>query len=256
MHKIIEELNICQDCGGVNICYHFLKKHYCPGGCGKTQEQLLLEAKARGEMGLLIKSITPEQEDAQWNFGDEATEEDWDWVDVFNGRPAGYTTRRVGWSAPIPEPPTPKFEVTSPKSFPSSVGSVERVEAAPLDVDWTSPGNAVLWAWIVMKGLDKPLPDSRSVYRFRNGPVEVVYPWRVLFTRGFNCGICGDLISLDSPRTDPLGLVFDHIVPVSKGGVHSYSNIQPAHNSCNTQKAAMVDGWQDIKPMVKAEVPV
>lgn len=250
MHKILEELNICPDCGGVSVCYHFLKKHYCPGSCGKTEEQLLLEAEARGEMGLLIKDITPEQEDDQWNFSDEATEEDWDWVDTFNGRPAGYSTRRVGWSTPEDYSPP-----TYLKPLPSSMGSVVRVEAAPLDVDWTSPGNAVLWAWIVMQGLDKPLSDSRSIHRFRNGPVEVVYPWRVLFSKGFNCGICGGLISLDSPRTDPLGLVFDHIVPVSKGGVHNYSNIQPAHNSCNSQKAAMVDGWQDIKPMVKVTVP-
>ena len=233
MHKIIEELNICPDCGGVSVCYHFLKKHYCPGGCGKTE-------------GSLIKDLTPEQEEDQWNFGKEATEEDWDWVDVFNGRPAGYTARKVGWSNP---------EATSPLNpLSSSTGSVVRVEATPLDVDWTSPGNAVLWAWIVMQGLDKPLSDSRSIRGFRNGPVEVVYPWRVLFSKGFNCGICGGLISLDSPRTDPLGLVFDHIVPVSKGGAHRYSNIQPAHHSCNSQKSAKVDGWQDIKPMVKVMV--
>lgn len=233
MHKIIEELNICQDCGGVSVCYHFLKKHYCPGGCGKTE-------------GSLIKDLTPEQEEDQWNFGKEATEEDWDWVDVFNGRPAGYTARKVGWPNP---------EATSPLNpLSSSTGSVVRVEATPLDVDWTSPGNAVLWSWIVMQGLDKPLSDSRSIRGFRNGPVEVVYPWRVLFSKGFNCGICGGLISLDSPRTDPLGLVFDHIVPVSKGGAHSYSNIQPAHHSCNSQKSAKVDGWQDIKPMVKVMV--
>ena len=234
MHKIIEELNICQDCGGVSVCYHFLKKHYCPGDCGKTLEEHLLESESHGGMGLLIKDLTPEQEDDQWNFGDEATEEDWDWVDVFNGRPAGYTARRVGWRTP---------------------GSVVRVEATPLEVDWASPGNAVLWEWIVMQGLDKPLSDSRSIREFRNGPVEVVYPWRVLFSKGFNCGICGGLISLDAPRTDPLGLVFDHIVPVSKGGAHSYSNIQPAHHSCNSQKSVKVNGWQDIKPMVKVMAP-
>lgn len=247
MHKIIEELNICQDCGGVSVCYHFLKKHYCPGGCGKTEGNLLLEAESRGERGLLIKVLTPEQESDQWDFGDEATEEDWDWVDIFNGRPAGYTARKVGWYT------ADATSILNPLL--SSGGSVVRVEATPLDVDWASPGNAVLWSWIVMQGLDKPLSDSRSINRFANGPVEVVYPWRVLFSKGFNCGICGGLISLDSPRADPLGLVFDHIVPVSKGGVHSYSNIQPAHYSCNSQKAAMVDGWQDIKPMVKVVVP-
>ena len=243
MHKVIEELNICPDCGGVDICYHFLKKHYCPGSCGKTVEQLLLEAEARGEWGLLIGDITPEQEQDQYLFLGEATAADLDWVDAFNGRPAGYTTRGVGHRTP------PESHVAVP------TGRIARVEVEPLDIDWTTPGNAVLWAWVVMQGLDKPLTDSRSMHRFKNGPVEVVHPWRVLFARGFNCGICGGMIHLDAPRQEPLGLVFDHIVPVSKGGLHSYSNIQPAHNSCNSQKGVMTDGWQDIRPMVKVAVP-
>ena len=246
MHKLLEELNVCPDCGGVDICYHFLKCHHCPGECGKTMEQRVLEEKALGNHGLPIEVLTPEQESDQWHFTGEATEEDWNWVDTFNGRPKGYTKPHV--------PGSELAGVVKVKPVPRRVKDVIRVEAPPLEIDWTTPGNAILWAWILEKGLDKPLGDARSLYHFKGGDIEVVYPWRVLFSKGFNCGICGGLISLDAPRNAPLGLVFDHIIPVSKGGSHSYSNIQPAHFSCNGQKGAKVDGWQDIKPMVKVEV--
>ena len=253
MHKILEELNVCPDCGGVDICYHFLKCHYCPGDCGKTMHQRVLEEEALGNHGLPIEVLTPEQESDQWDFTGEATAEDWYWVDAFNGRPRGYTKQ---WTleaelAGVPRVNTVQRRVETERY---RVKDVVRVEAPPLEIDWTTPGNAILWAWVLAKGLDKPLGDARSVYHFKGGDIEVVYPWRVLFSKGFNCGICGGLISLDAPRNEPLGLVFDHIIPVSKGGSHSYSNIQPAHFSCNGQKGAKVDGWQDIKPMVKVEV--
>ena len=247
MHKVLEDLNICPDCGGVDICYHFLKCHHCPGNCGKTMKQRSLEeADDLGYCGLMIEDLTPEQDADQCRFNMEGTEEDWDWVDAFNGRPKGYTKPYDLGSA--------LSNAVKVRPVPARVKDVVRVEAPPLEIDWTTPGNAILWAWILEKGLDKPLGDARSVYHFKGGDIEVVYPWRVLFGKGFNCGICGGLISLDAPRNEPLGLVFDHIVPVSKGGSHTYSNIQPAHFSCNSQKGVKVDGWQDIKPMVKVEV--
>src|SRR5699024_7065497 len=196
--------------------------------------------------GLPIEVLTTEQESDQWHFTGEATEEDWDWVDAFNGRPKGYTKPY--------DPDSALSGAVKVKQVPARVKDVVRVEAPPLEIDWTTPGNAILWAWILAKGLDKPLGDARSVYHFKGGDIEVVYPWRVLFSKGINCRICGGLISLDAPRNEPLGLVSDHIIPVSKGGSHSYSNIQPAHFSCNGQKGAKVDGWQDIKPMIKVEV--
>ena len=209
-------------------------------------EQRTLEEQALGYHGLPIEVLTPEQESDQWNFTGEATEEDWNWVDTFNGRPKGYTKPYI--------PGSELVGAVKVRPVPARVKDVVRVEAPPLEIDWTTPGNAILWAWVLAKGLDKPLGDARSVYHFKGGDIEVVYPWRVLFSKGFNCGICGGLISLDDPRNEPLGLVFDHIIPVSKGGSHSYSNIQPAHFSCNSQKGAKVDGWQGIKPMVKVEV--
>lgn len=30
----------------------------------------------------------------------------------------------------------------------------------------------------------------------------------------------------------------DHVVPLSKGGMHGYTNVQPAHPRCNMRKGA------------------
>jgi 5-methylcytosine-specific restriction endonuclease McrA len=45
------------------------------------------------------------------------------------------------------------------------------------------------------------------------------------------CGICGEDV-------DPLAFEVDHIVPLSRGGEHSYANTQVAHRRCNNEKRA------------------
>lgn len=43
------------------------------------------------------------------------------------------------------------------------------------------------------------------------------------------CGICGEVI-------DPSYFDLDHVIPLAKGGRHSYANIQLAHPLCNIRK--------------------
>lgn len=43
------------------------------------------------------------------------------------------------------------------------------------------------------------------------------------------CGICNKEASVDDFHVD-------HVVPLSKGGRHNYSNVQTAHPSCNCKK--------------------
>lgn len=60
--------------------------------------------------------------------------------------------------------------------------------------------------------------------------VESVHPLVVLELDDGACGICGDDV-------DPDDFEIDHIIPRSKGGEHSYANVQVAHASCNLRKA-------------------
>lgn len=67
-----------------------------------------------------------------------------------------------------------------------------------------------------------------------NAFVEAVDPLVVLELADGECGICGGDV-------DPLDFHVDHIIPLARGGEHSYANTQPAHRSCNQRKWAHID---------------
>jgi 5-methylcytosine-specific restriction endonuclease McrA len=47
------------------------------------------------------------------------------------------------------------------------------------------------------------------------------------------CGICKGPVSYEQ-------MTIDHIVPLARGGLHSYANTQPAHEECNLAKGEMM----------------
>lgn len=61
---------------------------------------------------------------------------------------------------------------------------------------------------------------------------EVVIPKRVFERDGYRCQICGVATRGDFPAlTSP---TLDHIVPLSRGGSHTYANVQCACFRCNS----------------------
>jgi len=64
--------------------------------------------------------------------------------------------------------------------------------------------------------------------------VEVVDA-QAVFTR--DAGICGICQAAVDPASQ---WEIDHIVPISKGGLHAYANVQLAHRRCNRAKGAKV----------------
>ena len=58
---------------------------------------------------------------------------------------------------------------------------------------------------------------------------EVILRSEVYKRRGGKCGIC-------RKRVAPDNFHVDHIVPLNRGGEHSYRNVQLAHPSCNSRK--------------------
>jgi 5-methylcytosine-specific restriction endonuclease McrA len=51
------------------------------------------------------------------------------------------------------------------------------------------------------------------------------------------CSICGRKVMLDVNCQHDLYPSIDHILPVSKGGTHTWGNVQLAHRVCNTVKS-------------------
>lgn len=86
---------------------------------------------------------------------------------------------------------------------------------------------------------NEPGYAERAIYhvvlrekRKLGGYVEDVHPLVRLELDDGQCGICGEDV-------DPTDFHVDHIVPLSRGGEHSYANTQTAHPKCNQRKGAM-----------------
>ena len=63
---------------------------------------------------------------------------------------------------------------------------------------------------------------------------ERVYRRRVFERDGFRCHLCGKAMSMDAVAPHPLSPSLDHVVPLSKGGTHTYDNCRAAHLLCNS----------------------
>lgn len=71
--------------------------------------------------------------------------------------------------------------------------------------------------------------EKRRALKRGAGVTEEIVPLVVLERDDGVCGICGDDV-------DPLNFHVDHIIPLARGGSHTYGNVQVAHPSCNCRK--------------------
>ena len=78
---------------------------------------------------------------------------------------------------------------------------------------------------------------SRRKARVNAVTVEKVSPSVVFECDKWMCQICGKPVDPSLKHPNPLCATMDHIIPISKGGEHSYANLQLAHLSCNSRKS-------------------
>lgn len=50
------------------------------------------------------------------------------------------------------------------------------------------------------------------------------------------CGICCGEVDLSIPCPHPMSASIDHVIPLAKGGLHKWGNVQLAHFGCNSRK--------------------
>lgn len=81
-------------------------------------------------------------------------------------------------------------------------------------------------------------------------PYEPVDRRRVFVRDGWCCGVCGGAVDPELTHPDPLSASLDHIVPISLGGPHLYSNVQCAHLKCNIDKGATLPEGATLPTMV------
>lgn len=61
---------------------------------------------------------------------------------------------------------------------------------------------------------------------------------------GWKCGICRKRVDNSIPWPNPLSPSLDHIVPLSRGGDHTYANSRISHLVCNMQRSNRGGGEQ------------
>ncbi len=91
---------------------------------------------------------------------------------------------------------------------------------------------------------EKNNPERRRIKARRNTQtrrarkraafVEVVDPMVVFVRDRWTCGICRLPVRSSEAQ-------LDHVVPLARGGEHSYKNTQCAHASCNARKGARTE---------------
>ena len=75
-------------------------------------------------------------------------------------------------------------------------------------------------------------------------PLDMVEA-RVVYNRDkWRCGLCGKKINPVLRHPHPLRASLDHVVPISRGGTHTYANTQAAHLQCNVRKNNRGSGEQ------------
>ena len=91
--------------------------------------------------------------------------------------------------------------------------------------------------WYCLNNPDKlHAKSARRRALFKNAFVENVSRIEVYRRDGGICGICGKVINLNIKAPHAESLSLDHVMPLTKGGKHTYLNAQIAHYGCNSRK--------------------
>lgn len=74
-----------------------------------------------------------------------------------------------------------------------------------------------------------------------NGTINWDITLRKLYDRdGGKCHICGEAVDMDADTNGDTYGSIDHVIPVSKGGTHTWDNVKLAHRICNSIKSDSV----------------
>jgi 5-methylcytosine-specific restriction endonuclease McrA len=107
--------------------------------------------------------------------------------------------------------------------------------AAPLRGRWLHEAPAVTW---LGKPHYKQLTDQGSAHEMkryaarRGSQVDRVSYEVIVAVHGMICHLC------KLPIMTRADLQMDHVIPLARGGSHTYGNIRPSHGLCNRRKHA------------------
>lgn len=81
----------------------------------------------------------------------------------------------------------------------------------------------------------------RARLRGADGLIEDVAFGEVWGRDGGLCWICSAQIDVQAAVPDDLAGTMDHVVPLSRGGSHTFSNVRLAHFICNSKRGDRIE---------------
>lgn len=122
------------------------------------------------------------------------------------------------------------------------------ISFVPFKAGQQSCGNSCAQkVWKAANRRPEPWDDRRRAnYQKRRAlkrllPAENVIAREVFERDGWMCGICLAPVDESLVWPDPFSPSLDHVVPLARGGHHTYQNTQLAHLRCNVSKGDRVD---------------
>lgn len=83
----------------------------------------------------------------------------------------------------------------------------------------------------------RPIANRRRAAQ-RTSTAENVSPLEIFIRDGWRCWLCRLPVDAQAPSRSPLSASLDHVIPLSRGGGHTRSNLRCAHLRCNLSKGA------------------
>lgn len=119
------------------------------------------------------------------------------------------------------------------------------------DVPWCSPTGSTKYCSVACRtvylnrrrlanGGTRKYVERRRV-RKNQAPSEKIERLVVGERDGWVCWLCEELVDPALSYPDPKSLSVDHVVPLSRGGSHTYANVRAAHLDCNVKRGAGAD---------------
>lgn len=94
----------------------------------------------------------------------------------------------------------------------------------------------------------KPGAGHRGRARRHGVEYETVNKTTVFNRDNWTCGICSQPVDNILKFPHPMSASIDHIIPMSRGGGHTYTNTQCSHLICNVKKSDLMETQNETTP--------
>lgn len=105
---------------------------------------------------------------------------------------------------------------------------------------WSKQQHADKTEWAKARIKKESIRGSRRQAAMKAEDADPIKRDEIFARDGFTCQLCSGALHMAETRPHPKSPSIDHIVPLSRGGAHTYDNVQATHLRCNESKNAQL----------------